>query len=123
MIYEFYYLDENNKECHYKGQLHPIWNKLLNSYWNFGNFDYKLHKTNGPSYIEYDSNNNILREEWFLNGLNHREDGRGIIDIYVHSIIFCGYLDGKMIRAIPFAERTKHLICNSCKEFCKQKCF
>ena len=40
---------------------------------------------------------------------------------YHHGDIF--YIKGQCFFANEFAEKTKHLICKNCKEFCKQNCF
>lgn len=126
MIYEFYYLDDSNKECHYKGELSNrsdklLWNKLYNSYWNYNPYHYKLHKINGPAYIRTDDFGN-KRIEYFLNGSNHRDDGLCIFSD--NDQIDSGlYLNGIWYNKKDFAEKTKHLICKYCNKFCKQKCF
>ena len=52
----------------------------------------------------------------------HRDDGPAIeIKPYLHNYIF--RLEGKCYDEYYFAKETKHLICNSCNNFCNQKCF
>ena len=117
IICEYYYLDENNKECHYKGkQDSNLWGKLNNSYWNRKDQIYKFHRLNGPAFLHY-VNDKLIIYGWFLNGFSHREDGR----YNNHSYDF--KLKGKSISSYNFAQQTNHLVCKNCKTFCKQFCF
>ena len=122
-IYEYYYLNDKNKECHYKGPLNlKLWNKLKDSfnpdhydnYINSHKMKFIFHRKNGPAFIVYE-NNKIITSEWFLNGSFHREDG------------LCNnglpYLRGKWLSNNYFSKITNHLICNLCYSFCNQICF
>lgn len=40
----------------------------------------KLHNENGPAKITYLQNGNIYKEEYFIDGKRHREDGPAVID-------------------------------------------
>jgi antitoxin component YwqK of YwqJK toxin-antitoxin module len=44
--------------------------------------DDKLHRDDGPAYIEYYENGNIRGKTYFLNGNYHRPDGPAIISYY-----------------------------------------
>ena len=92
---------------------------LLDSYWNRES-KIKIHRKNGPAY--YLDNN--LHIEYFENGLNHRLDGPALLskDKY-NNITNINYINGRLLWPKEFAEETSHLICEYCKEFCKQKCF
>lgn len=60
-----------------------------------------------------------------LNGCFHRENGpaRNLINNKNHKVIWKYYLNNKYYESQDFAKETKHLICYSCNDFCKQKCF
>lgn len=52
----------------------------------------------------------------------HRDDGPAMeIKNYFHSSVF--RLNNLHISRFHFANETKHLICNSCNNFCNQRCF
>lgn len=54
----------------------------------------------------------------------HKDDGPAIETTkkeYIHKYFY--YLKGNPFDIKEFAEKTKHLICKNCKEFCKQNCF
>lgn len=96
---------------------------IIQSYNNEYIQKYKLHNLNEPAFIIKDKGF-ILREEWFKNGFNHREDGPALID----SGRFIFYINGEELgfyssQEEDFAVRTDHLICSWCDKFCKQKCF
>lgn len=38
-------------------------------------YDDKIHRKKYPAYIEYDFNNNIIKEEWYSHGMRHRDGG------------------------------------------------
>ena len=39
----------------------------------------KLHREDGPAWIEYDKNGKVVEERWYLNGIRHRENGPAYI--------------------------------------------
>lgn len=55
------------------------------------------------------------------NYLVHRDDGYAAIYLNDNDGVF--YINGISVNFIEFADETNHLICNYCREFCKQKCF
>ena len=64
------------------------------------------------------------KNEYFFNGLYHRDNGPAI-EYFENNIMSncCFYLEGKYIEIYSFAQKTNHLMCKNCKIFCKQSCF
>ena len=60
-----------------------------------------------------------------LNGDFHRENGPTVnfISNKNYKVIWPYYLNNDNYHSKIFAIKTKHLICYSCNDFCKQKCF
>lgn len=46
--------------------------------------DGKLHRENGPAWIEYDENGKVIEERWYQMGRLHREDGPAIIKYFLN---------------------------------------
>lgn len=127
---EIYYLDKNNIEKIYNGNGLPFF--LEKSYWNRQgsyNDDYscKIHNKNNFAYKNKSLNNGgSTNYQWFINGLNHREDGYAYLSISDFSkkvLDKLFFLKGKCLNDRDFCQKTNHLICNKCLEFCKQQCF
>lgn len=95
---------------------------LRRSYYNYkSNINLKLHAIDKPALI-IKNNDEIIKTEWFKNGLNHREDGYSInnFNFIKKSYLF---LNGLEYDSFIFAHLTNHLICRRCNKFCKQGCF
>ena len=134
MIIEYTYLDENNEfksniiknnieNTLYENVKYSLPENLRQSYVNYCyNTIWRFHSLeNNPTLIVKNNNNKIVRTEYFKNGFNHREDGAAINFDYDPYYAF--FLNGKGLNKIIFAEKTNHLICKFCGEFCKQECF
>lgn len=59
-----------------------------------------------------------IKTSYYKNKVLHRDDGPCMITNNNEFI-----LKGKTCSSIEFAYKTKHLICESCDNFCKQSCF
>ena len=127
--YKVFYLDLNDKpQIFYgnKNQLNDIWLNLRASFNNLTSepIKYIIHNDNGPAFIKYDNNGNILKEEFFINGLNSRLDGPAVIYYKKKKKYNLFYVRGKKeFFHDYFAFKTDHLICKNCQSFCKQECF
>lgn len=64
---------------------------------DFFDKEIKLHRTDGPAYIEYDSNNTIWKEEWHIDGQRHRLDGPAGIIRSLSKNTLCNYWFNKGI--------------------------
>ena len=133
MILEYTYLDENNelKSNIIKNEIddyHPsvvkfyLPSKLQNSYMNIDNSFWKFHSIKRRPALIIKDNNKIIKIEYFKDGFNHRDDGPAI-EYLRYEKLLTFYLNGKFILPYKFAEETNHLICKSCRTFCKQLCF
>jgi len=49
----------------------------------------KLHRTDGPAYIDYYENGQAYREEYFLSGERHRTDGPAYIGYHENGQVYC----------------------------------
>ena len=106
--------------------LHLILPELHASYCNEKS-EYKFYsKNNTPSILIYDDNNNLLREEYYENGVNHRLNGPSVRERALSSdqFFYHYYINGSYFRyANDFAIKTNHIICDECNDFCNQNCF
>ena len=141
MIIEYTYLDKNNKKGSGMSTVniidsyldfHPGWlfirdslpEKFQDSYMNQSNSLYKIHSFNEkPAVIIKNNKNEIKIIEYFKEGFNHRDNGPSIqIKTKKYNKIMF-HLNGNSYLPYKFAEETNHLICKSCRTFCKQCCF
>ena len=105
-----YYYDDEKKEYFCK-------NEYLIRYFNL---DGNIHRENDCAVYWLEILNNISYQEYWKNNFPHRDDGpyrlpRG--HIYNFSI------NGLYCNSIFFQEKTNHLICKYCADFCNQNCF
>ena len=65
--------------------------------------------------------------KYLFNDIVHRIDGPAKIANHSNccgsGFIFLFALNGEYYEHFEFAEKTNHLICKKCNEFCKQSCF
>ena len=78
------------------------------------NLEGKFHRIGRPAINYCDG-----EKKWKENGKNHRLDGPA--HIYNSNKYY--WINSKHYSEKEFAEETKHLICKSCGDFCRQKCF
>lgn len=88
---------------------HLIINSKYNDYCYF-DLNFNLHK------IAWSPKS--FGEHWYVNNVLSRLDGPAVISRKNFYIINdCEFM------VDVFAEKSNHLLCNSCENFCKQKCF
>lgn len=51
--------------------------RVTSQAWTLGG---KLHRTDGPALVEYDSSGEVVREQWLQHGKRHREDGPAVTE-------------------------------------------
>ena len=74
----------------------------------------QIHRIGKPA-IEYSNGTKI----WKINGKYHRNDGPAYEGININEY----YFHNRKYYEKEFAEKTNHLICKFCGQFCKQGCF
>jgi antitoxin component YwqK of YwqJK toxin-antitoxin module len=61
----------------------------------------KLHRENGPAYIAYDENGKVSSEQYYLNGNTHRENGPACITYDKNGKV---YYEGHYLNGIYFTK-------------------
>ena len=121
--FDCFYLDENGiqnkvEKCIRNNSFE--WSQIEKSFNNQKIQEWRIHNKKNPAFILYD-NNFVYKKEWFENGFNNRLDGPA--EIYCQDDRFYFWINGVPFNTINFANKTDHLICEYCYNFCKQKCF
>lgn len=80
-----------------------------------------VHNKNGPAIIW---NSSYVDKYCYIEyGKYNRIDGPAIYNRDYPNFSYSYYLEGSFFTAKNFAEKTNHVICKYCENFCRQSCF
>ena len=82
-----------------------------------------LNKDGFKTRVIYTDNNKVVFKSFFKDKLFHNLDGPAISQLDLETPVHNYIIDGKDISKNDFLKITNHLICQNCKDFCKQECF
>ena len=112
--FKFFISDYINFKYYYNKETNEYFIESKNKSKIYFNLEGNAHRIGKPA-IEYYDGVKI----WAENGKEHRLDGPSFI--YKDHLEF--HINNKSYFEAKFAEKTNHLICKFCGQFCKQSCF